>query len=175
MTHPRHTLDNRLLWDEQGHLSELAVTALADGELSLVDPAAVGHADACPACANRVGQAALLALDLSEALLELPARAAPRVVAKRRPLPLGLLAAALSIALLGSLPNLSGLWRVPALLVHALPALVRASLLVLHSPSGSRALAIAGVASAALLLLMGITIARLDLQTLGQPLEKAAR
>ena len=57
-----------LVWDEAGHLTEEAVAMLADGELTLLPDEVPAHAGTCDACAERVGQAALFSLALSEAI-----------------------------------------------------------------------------------------------------------
>ncbi|MET0341722.1 MAG: hypothetical protein ABW252_12025 [Polyangiales bacterium] len=61
-------LERALVWDPAGHLAEAAVAAVADGELALLPSDAVQHAETCPLCAERVGQAALFALEIAEGL-----------------------------------------------------------------------------------------------------------
>ena len=66
------------IWDGE-HLSELALSCLADGQHEAVDPVARVHAETCAACALRLGDMALEAHDVGAALRmarELPAREA---------------------------------------------------------------------------------------------------
>jgi hypothetical protein len=174
-------LAEALIWDAQGHLTEIAVTALADGELSLLPRAALTHADACAGCADRIGSSVLVALSLSESIGALqperqvtPEQAPPR----RQPLPLGLLAGALLVAALGSLPNLSTLWallfRMPELVARALPVLARVAVLVGRSITDNQALSVLRWFSAASLVCAGIAIARLGRHGVRRPLEKGA-
>ena len=44
-------LAHDLLWQADGHLTDVALTALADGEVALLSPAAASHAEECDACA----------------------------------------------------------------------------------------------------------------------------
>lgn len=110
-------LEDALVWDESGHLAGCAVSAIADGELCLVQPAAVKHATDCAVCAERVGQAALFALELAEAIapMALSQVAAPLVAlpATRQertlpplpePLPVPAVIGALVLALVGGAP-----------------------------------------------------------------------
>jgi hypothetical protein len=72
----RNPLDARI-WSWTGHLSEVAVGALADGELELLPETAICHAEACPTCGERVGRAALTSVALAEALAAAAAPGAP--------------------------------------------------------------------------------------------------
>lgn len=63
------------LFEADGHVTEVVLTCLADGESSLVPAAAAAHVDACDACTERLGLAALCALDASEALQRVAAEA----------------------------------------------------------------------------------------------------
>jgi hypothetical protein len=196
MKAPPDQLQESFIWDAQGHLTEPAVTALADGELSLLSEAALAHADSCARCADRIGHSALMALALSDALSvgslqselhRTPASAPPAALAShsvpsaraaRRPLPFGLLAGALLIAALGSLPNLARLWellfRMPELAARALPVLARVVVLVGHRVTNSEALSALRWFSAASLVCAGIAIARLGPPAVRRPLEKGA-
>lgn len=115
-----------LVWHEDGHLTEVALSALADGEAAILPEEAAVHADCCEACARALGEAALLTLRAGEALRDAaasvavtapvtaaasvavtapaPVTAAAPVVA--RPLPLAAVAAALAIAALAAAPRL---------------------------------------------------------------------
>jgi hypothetical protein len=64
-----------LTWEADGHLSEIALTMLADGEQSLLDEGAPGHAERCEACMMRLGTAAMMSLRVGEELPAIAARA----------------------------------------------------------------------------------------------------
>lgn len=98
------TLEPELVWQEDGHLGDVAIGALADGELDLLPATARDHAAVCDACSARVGQAAMSALALDEALASRRAPAPARI-----PLPIGALAVALALALVGLLPRIGSL------------------------------------------------------------------
>lgn len=123
-----------LCFEADGHVTDVVVTCLADGEIAIIPAAAAAHVDACDACTARLGAEALLSMDASEALLAAVARevrAPLRIVAsapvvsaplresaapssssrRRRPLPKGAIAAALLVAVLGALPTLLGSLR----------------------------------------------------------------
>jgi len=131
-------LADELLFEADGHVSELVLTCLADGEGDLVPESAHAHVDACDACTTRLGEVALLSLEVdlelaasayvrSEARPEAEVasvyesghesgranealvRPAPEArVPQRRPLPVFAIAAALAVALLAAAPSLLG-------------------------------------------------------------------
>ena len=164
-------LESALVWDGTGHLAEAAVTALVDGELGLLPDDAVGHAGECALCAERVGQAALLAVDIDGALeaRRQAARAVVPVLASaaqvRRPLPWVALAAAFVIAVAGQAPTLRELpavmVRLPAVVIHALPVYARAAALAMGQAHSSGLLLKTWFATATLLVVAGFLIARL--------------
>ncbi|WP_156338066.1 hypothetical protein [Chondromyces crocatus] len=57
-----------LVWRDDGHLTEVALTVMADGELSLLPGDAAPHASHCATCASALGAAALLSLRVGGAL-----------------------------------------------------------------------------------------------------------
>ncbi|MES1178051.1 MAG: hypothetical protein ABUL62_27255 [Myxococcales bacterium] len=183
MTSQPEQLADALIWDDQGHLAEVAVTALADGELSLLPAPAVAHAESCAVCADRIGSSALLSLALSDALSRTvlapePQETPQRIFATRQPLPLGWLAVALLVAALGSLPSLARLWgllfHLPELAAHALPVLARVAVLVGRGLTDNQALVELRWLSVATLSCVGIAIARLGPHGFRRPLEKGA-
>lgn len=91
-------LDRSLCVDDEGHLSEIAATALADGEHELIPREIRDHANDCPRCNERLGDAALLTLR-THVQIEVITRPSPAV-------PKGWVAAASVIAILGMLPSL---------------------------------------------------------------------
>lgn len=74
-------LPHELLWEADGHLTDVALTMLADGEAALLDDEAEPHAARCDACSARLGAAALMSLRVGEELPALAARASSAVVA----------------------------------------------------------------------------------------------
>jgi len=160
MTNTGPQLDSSLVWDQGGHLAEAALTALADGELDLLPEQAVAHAVGCRLCDERLGRAALLAVDIAETL----ANRRLGIVSVRRPLPAAAFAGALAIALVGLVPALSGvvakLARIPTLVAHATPVLARGLTRAVGDASGSGTFLVVGWATAALLVLAGVMIAR---------------
>jgi hypothetical protein len=118
MSERQDMLDDALLWDDAGHLSEPALQALADGELEILPSQAMRHAQACGSCNERVGEIALFALEIADALALQQGAPNPQLAAAKPPL--RAIALALLVALVAGLPALRG----------SLPQLVR-----LGSPS----------------------------------------
>jgi cytoskeletal protein CcmA (bactofilin family) len=165
---PQSKLEPALVFDATGHLAETAVTALVDGELAILPDEAVAHADTCALCADRIGRAALLAVEIDLALEHRAARApgvAEAVVHSRRPLPVAALAAALAVAVLGVVPQLRDLLtfvvRLPSIVVHGLPVYGHALALALRHAEGSGALLKVWGLTAVLLVVAGVAVARL--------------
>jgi hypothetical protein len=145
-------LEKELVWDEDGHLSDIAKSAFADGQ-DILPPDAVSHFAGCHECIESVGKAALLSAELSAALS--PERAAQRAMPW---IPIGI---ALAVAALSALPMLTGarLWLSTLGLF-----LVRGLRLAGHGivTLGTNGLApTVSLASTALLVAMGFAIARL--------------
>jgi hypothetical protein len=134
MTTTQAGLSPELIFEADGHVSELGLTCVADGEIELVPQAALDHLDGCEACGARLGEAALRSVEAGEALrqaaltpaalalgpvvAELPpgpcatalapvstAPLSPRRL--RRPLPVAAIAAALLVAVLTAGPALA--------------------------------------------------------------------
>lgn len=68
-------LPAELTWETDGHLTEVALTMLADGETALLEEGAAPHVAGCEACSARLGAAALMALRVGEELPGIAARA----------------------------------------------------------------------------------------------------
>jgi hypothetical protein len=136
MTQKETQLDAELIWEPDGHLTETAITALADGELDIV-PGAAEHADGCEVCHDKVGSAALLALEIASALELVPrdllggvSSPLPAAVsARRKPFPVTALTLAVSVAFLALSPNLGKfavhVESVPLSLTKVLPVLAQ--------------------------------------------------
>ncbi|MBK7581289.1 MAG: hypothetical protein IPI67_13875 [Myxococcales bacterium] len=115
---PEEELDDDVLFEPDGHLSDVALTALADGENELLPERAKLHAESCDVCTERLGAQALLSVSVSEALL-----AAPVVVRAAEPFPVWAVLCGLALATTGVAPMLA---EVPAWLV-GLPRALLAS------------------------------------------------
>ena len=62
------TLAPDIAWEPSGHLSEVALSAFADGEDALLDAAMHAHLDDCEACAIELGNVAMRAANVASAL-----------------------------------------------------------------------------------------------------------
>ena len=110
-------LDNDLVWDQAGHLSDVALNAIVDAESGILPRSANEHAEGCEQCALRIGQLAQLSLEIDSALLGSGLARAPSAshvtshvaLKAARGLPLMELALALVLALVGQLPTLQAL------------------------------------------------------------------
>lgn len=162
--------DDRMLPSEQvfevdGHLTELGLTALSDGELELLPPSAVDHVNGCDRCSARLGELGLFALSLDDALGEARVTLeAPVPAAAAQPLPAGAIVLGLVIAALGAVPRLLELpeWllSLPASVTRTIPVALRVSASLLEHASTSRPslLAVFGAACIALAALALILI-----------------
>jgi hypothetical protein len=153
-----------LVWQDDGHVSEVALAAIADGELEIVPDQAARHVGACDDCTARLGEQALFSLATDEAL-SLAHPAAERA-ALRRPLPVAAICTALVLAAIGSAPALIGvladIGSAPHLALRGLllgtrtlSALVRAA-----AAADAGVWAVAWCAATAVLLGLGALIAR---------------
>jgi hypothetical protein len=128
MTHER--LPEALIWIDDGHVSDIALTAIADGQSAIVPAEATAHVESCDACAHRLGEAALLSADTAAAVALVAAeeRAAARRAART---PVLAIAAALAVALVGMLPFVGeapSLWSDATFVVaHGVPTVVRSA------------------------------------------------
>lgn len=68
------TLAPDIGWEPSGHLSDVALSAAADGEDTLLDAVMRAHLDACDACATRLGEVAFRAASVADAFATLAAR-----------------------------------------------------------------------------------------------------
>lgn len=175
-------------FERDGHVTDVVVTCLADGQSAILPPAAEAHVDACDACTARVGIEALFSVGASSALLAAAASEAPaRIVAhapapasslaprrelasivpssrKRRPMPFGAIAAALCVAVVGALPGLMDTLRNLRVVIpdyfHALPIWSHAIEAVLRSMMQSRSGAVLRWITAAVFIGAGTLLAR---------------
>ena len=156
-------LPRELLW-EGAHVSELALTAIADGETAIVDPVAVAHVDACEWCAGRLGRAALLAEAVGHGLAQVRPATSSRAPARMMPKPWRALGAGIAVSILAGMPaltHLSGIWEYAmAFCTRGVPVIARGGFALATSESVTSALPVASLAASALLVVMGFMIAK---------------
>jgi len=132
-------LDNDLVWDQAGHLSDIALNAIVDAESGILPRSANAHAEVCEQCALRIGQLAQLSLEIDSALLSSGLARAPSTshvaLKAARGLPLMELALALVLALVGQLPTLQALN--PAGIPHVVKGVVHLSVQVIQHIAGT--------------------------------------
>ena len=157
-----HGLDPELVWQSDGHLSDEALVALADAELSLVPESAQVHAGECTQCSERLGEMALLSARAHEAFaaLAMAPEAAPVTVR----FPVVAVVIAVALAAVGLLPTLGDslrqLMSLPAAGFQGLLVLVKsAGVLLRHGFQGPVWVA-AWCGAALLLAFAGLVIAR---------------
>jgi hypothetical protein len=150
------------VWQPDGHLSDVAITALSDGEDSLLPAHAVAHASSCDPCSARLAEHALLSVSLSESL----AVRAPTSSRVERPLPVAALMAAFVLALVGATPTLVAappwLESLPTTLVRTGPLALRllsSMLKVTSSDAGS--MVIVWATASVVLAALGLFVTRL--------------
>jgi hypothetical protein len=158
---PRH------LWRDDGHLSDLVLTALADGQDSLVPTDIHEHAATCESCSARLGALALRSLEVDDALQSHAGAALSRPPAVGFKLPVVAFAAAFVLASLGSIPRLLELYRTLGEArgspLDAGLILVKSAALLFRSANQQDTLAVtlAWCASALAILALGAIVARL--------------
>lgn len=155
------TRDERLsdeeLWQVDGHLSEVSLTALADGEHRLLTRRAIEHADGCEACADRLGGAAMFSLSVSAALTEARAHA---------PFPIWAAVAGLTLAGAGAVPAIwqlpSFAYELPRTVVQTAPIALRVGISVIKAASNAGpSLLVVWLSAALVLAVLGFAVARL--------------
>ena len=160
-------LEPKHLWREDGHLSDVVLTALADGEDSLVPREVHSHVATCEACSTRLGEFALQSLEVGQLLRE-RAAVAPAVSRTRaHRLPVLALVAAFVLASLGSIPRLlelrGTLDGAPGSRVETGLVLLKGAALLFRSANQQDTLAVtlAWCASALAILALGALVARI--------------
>ena len=159
---PDHTLPRELTWQDDGHASEVALAAIADGEVELVPDQVAAHVGACDHCTGRLGEQALLSLSTGEALAEI----GPAVARARQPLPSLAIALALCLAAVGAVPAVlelaGGIAGAPQLALRGVLLGTRAGSALLRALASADAAAwsIAWAAAAAVLVALGLWVAR---------------
>ena len=161
-----------LVWQDNGHLSDIVLSTIADGEIEIVPLEAHTHLEHCEECTTRFGAEALLSVHAGELLAEvsrvrsMPAVLAPRSVREVAVdgwarLPKAAFFGALFLAVMGALPAiiLRGHVRIAEfteILSRSIVMLARGVVLVAKSGSFTVLL----WASAMTLLLVGLGVAR---------------
>jgi hypothetical protein len=150
-----------LLWQQDGHLTDSVVTAVADGQDSIVPDPALEHLGGCEHCARRIGEAAVLSFSVGEQIAE-----APPVSGRHPAFPRVAVMVALLTAMLGIAPTLAELpgWlgTASAWVVQGLPMVIRGGALMLRTlPQGAHGMGgVVLLGSSAVLIATGLFIAR---------------
>jgi hypothetical protein len=154
-------LPSELVW-EDGHLTEIARTALADGQEAIVPPDAVAHLTTCASCMHALGDAALLSSHVADVIAAMSPERTPISSRVTAPFPVAAIAAAILVAALGALPALVDipLWvgQASVFLTHTLPQLFKAGIAIVKHTHGIAP--VITFASTALLLMAGFAVAR---------------
>ena len=155
-------LPRELVW-EGAHVSELALTAIADGQESIVEARAVEHADTCDWCAGRLGRAALLSEAVGHGVRTVRP-VSSRAPARATPTPWRALGAGIGVAMLAGLPALAHLGSfiayVTVFFSRGVPVIARGGFALATSESVRSGLPGATLAASALLVGMGLWIAK---------------
>jgi len=151
-----------LLWQDDGHVTDVVVDTLADGQDEVVPAPARDHVSACDMCAQRLGDAVLLAMRVGDVLEG--AMSTARVAQPSWPIPVPAVLAAVLVAALGTIPALGDLGaRITELvksIVAVVPNLTRAALVLSRTGEFGTQLALLSMVSVAVLLVGGLMIAR---------------
>jgi hypothetical protein len=99
-------LADELVWTSEGHLSDVAMTAIADGEEAILPRDAFSHLGLCAGCALGVETAAALSADVNLALTAPAAAGAPEKVEKHLAFPYWAATLAVVVGGLATFPNL---------------------------------------------------------------------
>jgi len=165
-------LPSDLVWQQDGHLSDIVLSTIADGELTVVPLEAHSHLDHCDECTTRFGAEALLSMHAGELLaevsraVEVPVLATPRSVREvaidgLARLPKPAFFGALFLAAMGAIPALviRGPWHLAEIVeVSSRSIVMLARSMVLVAKSGSFTVLL--WASAMTLLLLGLAVSR---------------
>jgi hypothetical protein len=156
-----------LVWQEGGHLTEEALTSLAD-DARIVPADAASHAFACEECARRLGEAALLSTVLGGSLALAMADAPATLVQKATtPSPVWALVVGIGFVGIGAVPFLLGLgaWlpREAMVLQRSVPVFAHGLLTLFAGLGGADALPrlLVSLVSLAVLMMAAFTMSRL--------------
>ncbi len=162
----QESLPEDLLWQQDGHVSDVVLDTLADEQDEIVPVLARDHVSGCDVCTQRLGDAVVLALGVDDALKPMVESAATAAQTKSWPLPIPAMLAAVILAVLGTIPALKDLsFRLTELfydIVGIIPNITRAAVLISRNGMGELGtqLAMLSLFSVAILLCSGFVIAR---------------
>ena len=148
---PKNLLPDELVWSGE-HLSEIALTALGDGQDEIIPKNAKDHAASCDACGAAMGHAAIASMQVGHAMRTPLAE----IAAERAPVPWLAMIGALVLAIVGSAPSLL---EAPHALVHQAPVALHAANALLRGLAGGLG-PVVNLACAAFLILAGAMVAR---------------
>jgi hypothetical protein len=167
----KYQLPNEVLWDAD-HASDLALSAITDGEDSLLAPDVVAHTHSCDACTMRLGTLALETHGVTNAVESvkpwLPAallvpskKAAPsKKASSSQPVPLPAIFGALALTAVGATPTVLAFpHRIAELILtleHAAPAMSHGGLQVIQQGVGVAAMGVCAL----LLVAAGVAVTR---------------
>lgn len=169
MKHELEMLPAELLWEDDGHLTEVALGAIADGEDALVSPKAVLHLDDCDRCLSALGVMARRAEIVAEVVASSAQHEAPAslvaVSGKRAAMrsPRFAIASGLVVAVLGALPILA---RFPSFVSLVTFVFTRGLPVLMHMAAelwvsvDSRVAGLLPLAAALVLVVTGTMVAR---------------
>jgi hypothetical protein len=163
-------LPSELVWTSEGHLSDVAMTAIADGEEAILPRDAFGHLGMCDVCAAGVESAASLSASVSRALsAPIPAEV-NLATPVRLAFPVWAATLAIAVAAVATLPNLGPMraWmgRMWWAFREGTPVLTRHAAAFL--PRAWSWVPLMSVTAAMLLLLAGLSVARLAPRAVGE-------
>jgi hypothetical protein len=159
---PHEKLPWEIIWQHDGHVTDVVLTSMADGEEAIVPEVALEHVGGCDFCSRRLGDAALVSLRVDEHIVA----AAAQAQAARPRFPWAAVMVALAAAAIGMIP---ALLKAPAWLaelgsgfVQGLPLYFRSGALLARTlPQGLQGtLLVSSFVSALVLTLTGYGIAR---------------
>jgi len=155
-------LPRELVW-QGAHASELALSSIADGQEAIVGHGVLEHLESCEYCAGKLGRLALLSAAVGEAVARArPASSRPPAYVVHKPW--RALASGVTVAMLAGLPLVGQAGHyanlVLAFFTRGLPVLARGGMALASSESVTSALPAATLAASALLVVMGLAIAR---------------
>jgi hypothetical protein len=161
----RQRLDLGVVFDASGHLEEVAIVILADGQGSLPDEASA-HLETCDACCGKLAESALASVQVGELLRDArPARSAVAIEVATPATPWSVVGLAFVLSLAGLAPSIG---RLPTAVSRAVPVLAHMGPVLARGLStalgarGQTALVSSGatLASATLLIVFGFTVSR---------------
>jgi hypothetical protein len=129
----RDKLPWEIIWQHDGHVTDVVCTALADGEESIVPAEAIEHINGCDGCCGRIGQSACLSAKIADGVA---AHRLARSAAAWR-FPWAAVLVALVAAAIGVIPALlqapASVAAASAAFVQGMPLCLRSAALVMRA------------------------------------------